>query len=133
MATIYTNIVGIELFDSHHGPRHMARIRCKVATDYTASTDVLQLGGGGKLFDVSTSLDLEDQIESVRRDGKTVNLIGGVGGGQGGGVTPLWIDTVAVSGNNLTAEIAGQTSTETDQTVALNTIPFEVWAVYDLS
>lgn len=134
MATIYSNIVGIELFDSHHGPRHMARIRAKVATDYSASADNLQLGGGGKLFDVATTLDLEDQIESIRRDGKTVNVIGGVGGGSGGSATtPLWIDTIAVSGNNLTAEVAGQTSTETDLTAANNTIPMEVWVVYDLS
>jgi hypothetical protein len=134
MATIYSNLVGCELFDSHFGSRHMARLRVKVATDYTASADTFQLGGGGKLFGVSTSLDLEDQIEAIRRDGKTVNLIGGTGGGVGGTTTPaLYVDTVAVSSNNLTAEIAGPTSTETDLAVADNAIPMEVWVVYDLS
>lgn len=134
MATIYTNLVGCELLDSHFGNRHMARLRVKVATDYSASADVLQLGGGGKLFGVSTSLDLEDQIEAIRRDGKTVNLIDAAGGGLGGTVTPaLYVDTVAISGNNVTAEVAGSTSTETDLTAAANVIPMEVWVVYDLS
>jgi hypothetical protein len=135
MATIYANVIGIELLDSHRGPRHVARIRCVPATSYTASSDVFQLGAGGKLFGVTTALDLEDQIESIRKDGKTVNLIGGMPGGAGGGASNAahYIDTCAVSGNNLTAELAVADSTETDLTVANSTSPMEVWVVYDLS
>lgn len=135
MATIYSSIVGIELFDSHRGPRHVARIRCVPATSYTATSDVFQLGGGGKLFGTATTLSLEDQIESIRKDGKTANLVDGMGGAAGGGAANAahYVDTVAVSGDNLTAELAVADSTETDLTVANSTSPMEVWVTYDLS
>jgi hypothetical protein len=135
LATIYGHVVGIDLFDSHRGPRHVARVRLKVDSDYTASSDTLQIGGGGSLFGTASSLDLEDMIESCRKDGKTVNLIDGMAGGAGGGASNVarYIDTVAVSGNNLTAEVADSASTEQNLAEADNVNAMEVWVCYDLS
>lgn len=134
MAVIESNILGVELFDSHLGPRHVARIRLVPATAYTASADTLKVGGGGKLFGETSTLDLEDVIEAVRRDGKTVNLIDGMAGGAGlsAAGAAVYIDTVAVSGNNLTGEFADAASTEVDTATSIPSA-CEVWAVYDLS
>ena len=135
MAVIQSNIIGVELFDSHIGPRHTARIRLENAIVYAASADTLQIGGGGKLFGESTSLDLEDIIESIRRDGKTVNLIDGMAGAAGLSTAgaAVYVDTVAVSGNNLTGEFADAASTEVDVAAGGLANPCEVWITYDLS
>lgn len=135
MAVIQSDIIGVELFDSPAGPRHTARIRLENAIVYAASADTLQIGGGGKLFGVTNSLDLEDIIENIRRDGKTVNLIDGMAGAAGytaAGVA-VYVDTVAVSGNNLTGEFADAASTEVDVAAGGLAVPCEVWVTYDLS
>lgn len=135
MAVIQSNVLGIELHDSHAGPRHCARIRLEPFAAYTAAADTLQIGGGGALFGKVSSLDLEDMIESCRRDGKTVNLIAGMAGGAGMSTAGalVYVDTLAVSGNNLTAEFADAASTEISVALGGLTNPCEVWVTYDLS
>ncbi len=134
MAVIESNILGIDLFDSHIGQRHIARIRLVPATAYTASADTLKIGGGGKLFGETNALSLEDTIEAVRRDGKTANLIDGMAGGAGlsAAGAGVYIDTVAVSSDNLTAEFADSASTEVDTATSIPSA-CEVWVAYDLT
>jgi hypothetical protein len=134
MATIYADIQGIDLMDSHLGARHAARIRLTNAAGYTAASDNLSVGGGGKLFGAATSASLESIIASVRRDGKAVDVIGGVGCGVGkAGATDVFIDTIAESSGNLTGEFANASSTEINVSAGAMDVPAEIFVIYDLA
>ena len=138
MAVIQGDIVGVVFNDPYAGTRGSASIYFTVAT-YDASADTGKLGSGGTLFGTSSSATLEAMLASVRRDGKTLNIVGGMPGKAGldGGVA-FYADTVAVSTDDITFEISDVSGTEIDATGTngadgILQRPMEIVVAYDLS
>lgn len=116
MAVIQGDIVGVVFNDSHSGKRGHAEVFFTVDS-YDASADTGKLGSGGKLFGTTSTLSLEDMLESVRRDGHTLNIVDCMAGQSGlDGTTAFYADTTAVSTDDVTFEIADIDSTEIDAT-----------------
>lgn len=136
MATIYADIKGVVFHDPHVGSRGQAQVVFTMPA-YTAGSDSGQLGGNSsaKLFGVSTgSSNLETILASVRRDGKTLNIVGGAPGRPGKhGSTEFYADTVAESSSNVTFELSNQAGTEIDAASGVSDRPCEIIITYDLS
>lgn len=138
MAVIQGDIVGVQFFDPHFGGRGFCRVSFTVAS-YDASADTGKLGSGGKLFGESSSLTLEEMLKSVRRDGKTLNIVDCMAGRAGrDGSTAYYADTCAVSTDDVTFEISDVSGTEIDGSGTngadgVTGIPMEILVAYDLS
>jgi len=138
MAVIQGDIVGVQFFDPHFGPRGFARISFTVAS-YDASADTGKLGSGGTIFGASTSSTLEVILQNVRRDGKTLNIVDCMAGRAGrDGTTSFYADTVAVSTDDVTFEISDIAGTEIDASGTngadgIKAIPMEILVAYDIS
>jgi hypothetical protein len=133
MAVIQGAIVGITFDDAHLGGRGVAHVRFTMPA-YTAVSDTGKLGSGGYLFGVATTDSLETILQSVRRDGKTLNITGAMQGEAGRhGSTEFFADTTAVSTNDITFEIANVGSTEIDAASGVTDRPCEILVSYDLS
>jgi hypothetical protein len=119
MATIYGAIDSIKWLSepNNGGIRAVAEVKFSVPL-YDASADNGQLGGGGYIRGASTTNTLVAILQNTRRDGKTVTLRFGMSGEEGfDGTTAIYADTWAVSGSNMTFELADAGGTEQDCTV----------------
>jgi hypothetical protein len=136
MATIYGDIKGVVFHDPSVGSRGQAQVIFTMGA-YTAASDNGQLGGNAsaKLVGVSTGTsNLETILASVRRDGKTLNIVAGAPGRPGKhGSTDFYADTVAESSSNVTFELSDQSGTEINAASGVTDRPCEIIVTYDLS
>lgn len=134
MATIYGDIKGVVFHDPHVGSRGQAQVIFTMGA-YSASSDSGSLGGtSSKLFGVANGGTLEAILHSVRRDGKTLNIVGGAPGRPGKhGSTEFFADTVAESSSNITFELSNVGGTEIDAASGVTDRPCEIWVTYDIS
>lgn len=124
MAAVVGTVVGIKLLrepDAGVLGRHLAEVFVTYAA-YTASSDTTNVAAVGA------------GIAAVRRDGKTV-LLKGVCEGQAGkhGSVVFYNDTLAVSTDAITGELANDAGTEIDAASGVSDRPCSFVCAYKLS
>lgn len=85
MATVFAAIKGVKISSEFEGPEKggTAEITFALTGAYVAGTDTVQLGGGGFDGGVATVATLQSIMQTRRRDGKTITLVG-----TGGSLAP---------------------------------------------
>ena len=113
MATKFANVKSVQILEEPLGSDHggVARVTFDLLNlAYTGGTDVVQLGGGGQEQAATSTATLVAMIQGRRRDGKTVVLLGALGGPDGAQAAAtngpkICAQTPAVSGANVTLNL----------------------------
>lgn len=136
MATIFGDIQGVKFLREAVGEPGQCVVEIAFTLGaYTASSDNGQLGGTGTKRNgvaIPTGQTLEQFLAADRRDGKTVTLSGvatavaitAETGKQGS--TQYYLKSPAVSGGNLTFDIANSSGTEIDALSGMSDRPMTI-------